>query len=135
MQSILKSEFRKFLSIRSTYLVTLVTLALTAALTFIVARQQNQVIDNPWFMHDTGIFLGIGIFATFAGILAILNVAHEYRYNTITYTLTVSNSRLKVFLAKTIVVTAYSLLIGVFSRLCWLLVSSLRYQFKEHRNC
>ena len=112
MLSVLKSEFRKLLTIRSTYLVTLGTLALAALLNFIAAQQQGSSIMTPFYMHDTAIFLGIDLFATFAAIVAILHVAHEYRYNTITYTLTIVNRRIKVFLAKTTVIIAYSLLIG-----------------------
>lgn len=112
MLAVLKSEFRKLLTIRSTYFVTLGTLLLTALLNFIAAQQQGSSIMTPLYMHDTAIFLGIDLFATFAAIIAILHVAHEYRYNTITYTLTTVNRRLKVFLSKTTVVVAYSLLVG-----------------------
>lgn len=45
----------------------------------------------------------IGAVALFA-VLAILLMAHEFRYNTIAYTLTAANSRSKVLLSKMIVV-------------------------------
>lgn len=113
MFSIIKSEFRKFVTVRSTYFVTAGTLALTCLISFIVAQQQGTLIDSASYMQTNAIFLGISMLATFAGILAILHVAHEYRYNTITYTLTAANRRIKVFLAKALVVTVYALIAGV----------------------
>lgn len=112
MLAVLKSEFRKLLTIRSTYLVTLGVLGLAAFLDFVAAQQQGSIIASPAYMHDTAIYLGINLFATFAAVIAILHVAHEYRYNTITYTLTTANRRMKVFLSKTLVVMTYSLVIG-----------------------
>jgi ABC-type transport system involved in multi-copper enzyme maturation permease subunit len=41
-------------------------------------------------------------------IVAILVVGHEYRYNTISYTLTASRSRTKVLFAKLLIVTLFS---------------------------
>lgn len=112
MLTALKSEFRKLLTIRSTYFVTGGALLLAALLNFIAAQQQGSTIMSPLYMHDTAIFLGVNLFATFASVIAILHVAHEYRYNTIIYTLTTVNRRLKVFLSKTAVVMTYSVLIG-----------------------
>jgi ABC-type transport system involved in multi-copper enzyme maturation permease subunit len=49
----------------------------------------------------------------FGAIVAILLVTHEYRYNIITYTLTASNSRIRVLLSKFVVMTIYSLILAV----------------------
>ena len=46
-----------------------------------------------------------------ASVVAILLMAHEYRYNTINYSFTISNSRTKVLLAKFVTITFYSLLL------------------------
>jgi ABC-type transport system involved in multi-copper enzyme maturation permease subunit len=46
---------------------------------------------------------------TFVSIVLVLLVAHEFRYNTISYTLTISNSRSKVLLAKIIAGTVFTL--------------------------
>ena len=50
------------------------------------------------------------VVVTLVCIILILFVAHEFRYNTINYTLTISNSRSKVLLAKLIVATLFTLL-------------------------
>jgi len=49
----------------------------------------------------------------FGAIVAILLMTHEYRYNTIMYTLTSSNSRTKVLIAKFITVSVYALFLAV----------------------
>jgi ABC-type transport system involved in multi-copper enzyme maturation permease subunit len=71
-----------------------------------------------------------GMAATFTCIIAILQVGHEYRYNTIMYTLTASNSRLKAFLSKLLVLPVFSLLFGalmvVFGIGCYYLGLSFR---------
>lgn len=45
----------------------------------------------------------VPIMATFASVVVILLMAHEFRYSTINYTLTISNSRSKVLLSKMLV--------------------------------
>jgi ABC-type transport system involved in multi-copper enzyme maturation permease subunit len=55
----------------------------------------------------------VSIVGIFVGILSILVICHEYRYNTIYYTLTASNSRLKVFFAKLITIALYGVAITV----------------------
>jgi ABC-type transport system involved in multi-copper enzyme maturation permease subunit len=50
----------------------------------------------------------------FGAVIAILLVAHEYRYNTIMYALTSSNSRSKVLLAKFIVISGFALVFTLF---------------------
>jgi ABC-type transport system involved in multi-copper enzyme maturation permease subunit len=44
----------------------------------------------------------------FVGLISVLLVTHEYRYNTIMYSLTNTNSRSKVFYSKVLVVTGLS---------------------------
>lgn len=46
-------------------------------------------------------------------LVGVLLVAHEYRYNTIMYTLTSSNSRTKTLLAKLVVVSAFAVLFSL----------------------
>jgi ABC-2 type transport system permease protein len=60
----------------------------------------------------------VGLILAFAGLLLM---GHEYRYNTIMYTLTASNRRLKVLAAKLVVISVFavatSLLMAFFSPL------------------
>lgn len=52
----------------------------------------------------------VPLVVTFVSIILILFVAHEFRYNTINYTLTISNSRSKVLLSKLVIGTVFTLL-------------------------
>ncbi len=109
-----KAEFRKLLTVRSTYILTIVALLLAAFFaTFVFGYKQSiQQATSPVFLND--IFqVTLGIFTTFGAIIAILLMAHEYRYNTILYTLAWSRSRLKVLLAKVLAVLSFMTVGGV----------------------
>ena len=58
----------------------------------------------------SGMQEAVPIVVTFVSIILVLFVAHEFRYNTINYTLTISNSRSKVLLAKLIIAIVFTLL-------------------------
>ncbi len=119
MKASLKSEFRKFLSVRSTYFITGFVLIFVLFIAFYVIGWRMNNLD----LHNTGQLAsdvtGALNLTVFGAIAAVLLVTHEYRYNTIVYTLTNSNSRTKVLLSKFIVISVYavflSLLIGVLS--------------------
>lgn len=113
MMATLKSEVRKLLTIRSTYFITILTLALVTFFSIYVFgyQQGSQPASSPIYMADT-IYNLLGMFVTFATIIAILNVAHEYRYNLINYTFTLSRSRLRVLFSKVFVLLAYTTIIG-----------------------
>lgn len=114
MISTLRAEFMKFLTVRSTYIWTALTFALIGFVAFygFGYSTQTPVIIEPGFMLNM-LTTVIAVFITIATILTILLVAHEYRYNTITYTLTASPSKLRVLAAKAIVMLAYTTVIGV----------------------
>lgn len=114
MMASLKSEFRKLITIRSTYFITGFTLLLVTFLSIYVFgyQQAAQKASSAVFMSGT-LYTVLGMFVTFAAIMAILLVAHEYRYGTIMYTLTSSASRVRVLLSKTIVMLGYSTIVGL----------------------
>jgi len=117
----LKAEFRKLLTVRSTYFIT----GLVALLVILIAFFLEGWRLNAANLHDpTQLASDVtgGLMVTvFGAIVAILLVTHEYRYTTIMYTLTSSNRRSKVLLAKFVVVSLYALfltvLVGVLSPL------------------
>lgn len=121
MMATLKSEFRKLLTVRSTYVVTILVALFVAFIAFYFEgwRLNAGQLHDP--MQLAGDVTGALNVTVFGAIIAILLMTHEYRYNTIMYTLTSSNSRSKVLLAKFIVVSLYALfltvLIGVLSPL------------------
>jgi ABC-2 type transport system permease protein len=110
MIATIKAEFRKLLTVRSTYII----LGLAFALELLFAFWANGVKVNaaavqlPTFLQSQ--FLdavsALALIGAFAGILL---VTHEYRYNTIMYTLTASNRRLKVLVAKVVVISVFAI--------------------------
>ena len=114
MLATIKAEFRKLLTIRSTYFITALALVLLGFIAFYgMGYKSESVITNN--MLRSYIMNCISIIQIFGGIVAILLITHEYRYNTIMYTLTSSNSRLKVLFSKIIVMSAYAAVLAVVS--------------------
>jgi len=106
----LKSEFKKLLTVRSTYYITFIVLIFVIFIAFYVTgwRLTPQDLHGPNQLADD--VTGALNVMVFGAIVAIMLMTHEYRYNTITYTLTSSNSRSKVLWSKFIVVSVYTLI-------------------------
>lgn len=114
MLPVLKSEFRKLLTIRSTYLITGIVTALVLFVSFFVEGWNlgaSGLHDPLQLASDVTGALGVTVLGA---VIAILLVTHEYRYNTIVYTLTSSNSRSKVLFTKFIAVSVYAVFITLF---------------------
>ncbi|HEX9153283.1 MAG TPA: hypothetical protein VF809_00500 [Candidatus Saccharimonadales bacterium] len=107
MLAIFRSELRKLLSVRSTYIVSALAILLVGFVAFYVVGYKGTGPDAYWLTHMIGnIASTVGVFIS---IVAILLVGHEYRYNTIMYTLTSANSRTKVMLAKIGIALSYAM--------------------------
>lgn len=109
----IRAEFRKLLSVRSTYIVTGLVALVVAFIAFYpngIKVSAGDLLNPSLLALDVTGALNICVFG---GIVAILLMTHEYRYNTIMYTLTASRSRSKVLLAKIITISAYALLLAV----------------------
>lgn len=106
----LKSEFRKLLTIRSTYILTFVVAVLVLFISFyaIGVKQPANFLLDPTRLSST-IFGEMQFVGGIAAIVGVLLMAHEYRYNTINYSFTNSNSRTKVLLSKFIAASCYAL--------------------------
>jgi ABC-type transport system involved in multi-copper enzyme maturation permease subunit len=119
MISTLKAEFRKLLTVRSTYIITIFIVAFVAFIAFYVEGWRLAPKDLQMPNQLSSDVFGALTLSVFGAVVAILLMTHEYRYNTIMYTLTGSNSRSKVLLSKIIVISVYALfltaLIGVLS--------------------
>lgn len=119
MMATLKSEFRKLLTVRSTYIITILVLALVAFIASYVEGWRLGPKDLQVPTQLSGDVFGALSLSVFGAVVAILLMTHEYRYNTIMYTLTGSNSRSKVLLSKIITISVYALfltaVIGVLS--------------------
>ena len=106
----IKSEFRKLFSVRSTYIISLVVLLFTGGLIAFYGQgfRTNPKDLNSLFLAGT-LTTYSNIISIAGSIIALLLLAHEYRYNTIVYTLTSSNSRSKVLASKIIAVLVFVL--------------------------
>ena len=113
----LKSEFKKLLTVRSTYIITALVLLFIAFMSIYVFGYQqgtdaSKIVSDPKLMMSA-LYVLFNVLATFAAVVVILLITHEYRYNLINYTLTASKSRLTVFANKLIVALAYSIVVGL----------------------
>lgn len=115
MISTLKAEFRKLLSVRSTYVATGLAVALVIFYAFYIIgyRKNGANLHDPAQLSSdiTGAVNAVSIFAS---VVAILLMTHEYRYNTIIYTLTTARNRNTVLLAKIASIVTYSVLFTLF---------------------
>jgi ABC-type transport system involved in multi-copper enzyme maturation permease subunit len=113
MFAALKAEFRKLLTVRSTYFIVGATLLITMFFAGFIEGFRNDAgsLRNPGLLADqsSSAIVFVGLILAFAGLLL---AGHEYRYNTIMYTLTASNKRYKVFLAKFLTITMFTLLMS-----------------------
>lgn len=114
MLASVKSEFRKLLSVRSTYVITIMGVLLIGGLLNFYAQGYRSADDlnSPHIMEAVAL-MTVTFISILTGIVALLMVTHEYRHNTIIYTLTSSNSRTKTFIAKALVIAVYAMVVGV----------------------
>lgn len=122
----LKAEFRKLLTVRATYILTILSVLFVAVISF----WPQGLLLKPAQLHDPTQIAGditgpLVLFAILGGMVGILLLTNEYRYNTIMYSLTSTNRRLKVLAAKFVVASLFGLffvtLIAAVSPLCSLL--------------
>src|SRR5258706_14974622 len=101
MMGTLKSEVRKILSLRSTYVILGFEVAMNLLFAFYVTgwRLDAQSLASSSFLASQ-VNSSINALGLFGALVAMLLVTHEYRYNTIVYTLTANRSRSQVWLAK-----------------------------------
>ena len=111
MMATLKAEFRKLLTVRSTYIITVLIIIAVAFIAFYVQGWRLGPKDLLIPSQLSSDVFGALTLSVFGAVIAILLMTHEYRYNTIMYTLTGSNSRSRVLLSKVIVISVYALLL------------------------
>ncbi len=112
MMPTLRAEFKKLFTVRSTYGFVLLALVILGiyGLYGEGMKDSANLVGHP---REGALFIGgtitqvAGFISLFGAIIALLLITHEYRHNTITYTLTASNSRSKVLLAKILAVMGF----------------------------
>ncbi len=109
MMAIIGTELRKLLTIRSTYIISGFLIVLTTLFSVYVFGYKHSAglpVDTSYITQS--IYAMLSFTATFSAVVAILMVAHEYRYNMIIYTLTSVRNRLLVLAAKALVALLYA---------------------------
>lgn len=130
----IKSEFLKLLTVRSTYIISIIALIIIAILAFYFEGYRGVAGTGASNLAPTAIkeivAFSSGTVGLFVAIISILLMAHEFRYNTITYSLTLSKSRTKFLLSKTIASAIFALAFGFimvsFAVACYYLGLNLR---------
>lgn len=113
MISAIRAEFRKLLTIRSTYLLTIFMLLILILISVIFMYHSSaKELLNPFLVQQSW-FGSINLVGLIGAIVAILSLAHEYRYNTINYSLTLTNHRTRVLTAKAIVLSVYAIFVSL----------------------
>lgn len=117
MLSSFKAEFRKLITVRSTYIMTLLGVLLVGFFSFWIEgykglNQSAASTLSPGALTEI-INQSAALGSVFISIIAILYMAHEYRYNTILYTLTANVHRTRVLLTKLLTVALFSIMLGV----------------------
>jgi len=110
MIAALKSELRKLLTVRSTYIIVLLSLVLEVFFAFYATAYHASLGDaqNPRLLAGEATD-AISVLATLGALVGVLLVTHEYRYNTIVYTLSSSRSRSRVLFAKLIAISCFAI--------------------------
>lgn len=114
MPAAIRSELRKLLTIRSTYGLIAFCVLLTCIFAFwaagIRAIPESLQSENALSNQITG---AVGAVWLILAIIGLLLITHEYRYNTMVYTLSASNSRAKTLLAKILVLSGVSVVLTI----------------------
>lgn len=120
----LRAELRKMWTIRSTYILILISLALLIFFAFYAeGLKVTKAVNDPHYLF-TEVTSAVQSLSFLFSMIGVLLVTHEYRYNTIMYTLTSANNRLKVLLAKFLVFSLFMIVItAVFGALSPLLTA------------
>jgi len=111
MIAALRAEWRKLFTIRSTYVLIAMAFLFLGLVELYAKGYKASAADlnNPHHIADS-LIIGLNSLPVVLGtIVAVLLMTHEYRYNTIMYTLTAINSRSKVLLAKILAVSVFAL--------------------------
>jgi hypothetical protein len=123
MITALKAEFRKLLTVRSTYVILLLGLIIELINAFYIFGYKATVATR----HDPSILnheatTAVEIVSVLLAICGILLITHEYRYNTIMHSLTLARRRSQVFYAKVVAISLFTIVfIGLFAILSPLL--------------
>lgn len=107
----IRAEFRKLRTTRTTYVFVGLALAFVIFYAGYIEgwRLKGKDLLNPYLFNSDIVGALNSLPLIFGAIIAILLMTHEYRYNTIMYSLTLAKSRTSVLAAKVAVLTLFAL--------------------------
>lgn len=115
MMDTIRAESRKLMSVRSTYwLLGFATLIVIFVAGYLTGYKITPIQLHTATYLSSQISDSVTVVATLASIAILLLMAHEYRHNTIIYTLTLSRGRSKVLLAKIVVASVFMAIFTLF---------------------
>ncbi len=112
----IKAEFRKVFTVRSTLFIMLFVVGLQLLFGFYGSGYKANaeiIASNPDFLAMQ-IPQALAAVTFLGAIIALLLVTHEYRYNTIMYTLTSTRTRAQVLFSKLSVISCVALIFALF---------------------
>lgn len=126
MLAAIRSEIYKLLTIRFIYGLAVFLLGVIGLFAFYVTgwHTAEESFLSPDFMQNN-IMSAVHTIGLAIGLISILLVTHEYRYNTIVYSLTANKSRAQVFFAKFLVASVFSILLTFILAVLTVVLSSL----------
>ena len=110
----LAGEFRKLLTVPSTYAAAALAFVVSAGMATYLAGSEatSEGLAERTFLA-TKVADTMAIVAILGAVVGVLVVTHEYRYNMLPYTLTATNDRNKVLAAKVAVVTTFAVVVSL----------------------
>lgn len=113
MINLYKAEILKIFTVRSTYILIGLAILLEIFVGFLIGYHATGAdLHNTQYL-STQISDAIAVVTIFSTIIAILLMSNEYRYNTIMYTLTYSNSRSKILIAKIGAIASFAVIYSI----------------------
>lgn len=111
MVAAIKSEILKLFTIRSTYVIFLIAMGFNVLFSFYIIGWQSDAesLLSPTIMSSQ-FASAVSALGLFIGLIAVLLMTHEYRYNTISYTLTSNKSRTTVLFSKFLVASVFAII-------------------------
>lgn len=123
MINLLRAEWIKIRSVRSTLIMLAAAGVLTVLFAVLIANEQR---NDPFagVGHLGDVIAGVQVAIFLFGTLGVQVIGQEYRFNTIRPTLTAAPWRLKVLVAKTIVVAVAAAIVSVIMLAVCVLIGS-----------
>jgi ABC-2 type transport system permease protein len=113
MMSAIRAEFRKLFTVRSTYIIIGLSILITFFFAFYIEGWRTTVDVVAPNKLSTQVTSAASTLALLFALAGLLLFTHEYRHNTIIYTLTAAKRRSYVLLAKILVVSVFATLMVV----------------------